>query len=192
MINMVGNNIHSHMKAIIPAAGMGTRFLPATKAQPKEMLPIVDKPSLQYVVEEAIEADLNDLLVVTGRNKRAIADHFDRCLELESHLKGESNKGLEEIEQILKSNGATPTPHPDFSEFGMGWGNSFGHREHMMQVRMWLLDRKFGYFIETGVEVLPVVTRAMRALNNEMSEEGLLGALIKILAPLACFLNLST
>ena len=73
-------------KAVIPAAGLGTRFLPVTKAQPKEMLPVVDKPAIQYVVEEAVTAGLSDLLVITGRNKRAIEDHFDRSPELELEL----------------------------------------------------------------------------------------------------------
>ncbi len=73
-------------KAVIPAAGLGTRFLPATKAQPKEMLPVVDKPAIQYVVEEAVLAGVRDLLVITGRNKRAIEDHFDRSPELELEL----------------------------------------------------------------------------------------------------------
>lgn len=72
-------------KAVIPAAGLGTRFLPATKAQPKEMLPIVDKPTIQYVVEEAVTAGMTDILIVTGRGKRSIEDHFDRSFELE-HL----------------------------------------------------------------------------------------------------------
>jgi UTP--glucose-1-phosphate uridylyltransferase len=73
-------------KAVIPAAGMGTRFLPATKSSPKEMLPVVDKPAIQYVVEEAVQAGLTDILIITGRNKRAIEDHFDRNFELEHHL----------------------------------------------------------------------------------------------------------
>ncbi|KGX91364.1 UTP--glucose-1-phosphate uridylyltransferase [Pontibacillus halophilus JSM 076056 = DSM 19796] len=73
-------------KAVIPAAGLGTRFLPATKAQPKEMLPIVDKPAIQYVVEEAVRAGIEDILIVTGRHKRAIEDHFDRSYELERTL----------------------------------------------------------------------------------------------------------
>jgi UTP--glucose-1-phosphate uridylyltransferase len=74
------------MKAIIPAAGMGTRFLPLTKSQPKEMLPVVDKPVIQYVVEEAVAAGASDILIVTGRGKRAIEDHFDRSVELEQLL----------------------------------------------------------------------------------------------------------
>ena len=74
-------------KAVIPAAGLGTRFLPATKAMPKEMLPVVDKPTIQYVVEEAVRAGLTDILIITGRGKRAIEDHFDRSMELEHHLR---------------------------------------------------------------------------------------------------------
>jgi UTP--glucose-1-phosphate uridylyltransferase len=73
-------------KAVIPAAGLGTRFLPASKAQPKEMLPIVDKPTIQYVVEEAAAAGIEQILIITGRNKRAIEDHFDYCVELEHTL----------------------------------------------------------------------------------------------------------
>src|SRR6478609_10979561 len=73
-------------KAVIPAAGLGTRFLPATKSSPKEMLPVVDKPAIQYVVEEAVQAGLTDILIITGRNKRAIEDHFDRNFELEHFL----------------------------------------------------------------------------------------------------------
>ncbi|MBM4760916.1 UTP--glucose-1-phosphate uridylyltransferase GalU [Bacillus sp. B15-48] len=73
-------------KAIIPAAGLGTRFLPATKAMPKEMLPIVDKPTIQYIVEEAIASGIEDLIIVTGKGKRAIEDHFDHAMELENNL----------------------------------------------------------------------------------------------------------
>lgn len=73
-------------KAVIPAAGLGTRFLPATKASPKEMLPVVDKPAIQYVVEEAVRAGLDDVLLITGRGKRALEDHFDRVVELEQML----------------------------------------------------------------------------------------------------------
>jgi UTP--glucose-1-phosphate uridylyltransferase len=78
-------------KAVVPAAGLGTRFLPATKATPKEMLPIVDKPAIQYVVEEAVNAGLDDLLLVTGRGKRPIEDHFDRAYELEEALRAKDD-----------------------------------------------------------------------------------------------------
>lgn len=81
-------------KAIIPAAGLGTRFLPATKAQPKEMLPIVDKPTIQYIIEEAVASGIEDVLIITGRGKRAIEDHFDRSFELEEELR---KKGQEEL-----------------------------------------------------------------------------------------------
>jgi UTP--glucose-1-phosphate uridylyltransferase len=88
-------------KAIIPAAGLGTRFLPATKAQPKEMLPIVDKPTIQYIIEEAVASGIEEILIITGRSKRAIEDHFDKSVELELEL---SSKGkddlLEQVEGI--------------------------------------------------------------------------------------------
>jgi UTP--glucose-1-phosphate uridylyltransferase len=85
---------HPLRKAVIPAAGLGTRFLPATKATPKEMLPIIDKPAIQYVVEEAVAAGLTDVLMITGRNKRPVEDHFDRAYELEHALatKGDSER----------------------------------------------------------------------------------------------------
>ncbi len=78
-------------KAVVPAAGLGTRFLPATKATPKEMLPVVDKPAIQYVVEEAVAAGIDDVLFITGRNKRALEDHFDRNLELETVLRSKGD-----------------------------------------------------------------------------------------------------
>lgn len=81
-------------KAIIPAAGLGTRFLPATKAQPKEMLPIVDKPTIQYIIEEAVASGIEEILIITGRNKRAIEDHFDRALELEMMLQQQGKTDL--------------------------------------------------------------------------------------------------
>ena len=88
-------------KAIIPAAGLGTRFLPATKAQPKEMLPIVDKPTIQYIIEEAVEAGIQDIIIVTGRNKRSIEDHFDRSIELELELeRGAKLEMLDMVKEI--------------------------------------------------------------------------------------------
>ncbi len=92
-------------KAVIPAAGLGTRFLPATKAQPKEMLPIVDKPTIQYIVEEAIQAGIESILIITGRGKRNIEDHFDKSYELESELKRKGNTSMlsmvEDISQLV-------------------------------------------------------------------------------------------
>ncbi|MGQ9556724.1 MAG: UTP--glucose-1-phosphate uridylyltransferase GalU [Desulfurispora sp.] len=86
-------------KAIIPAAGLGVRFLPATKAQPKEMLPIVDKPTIQYIIEEAVNSGIEDILIITGRHKRAIEDHFDKSPDLEAHLSSKSKWDLLEIVQ---------------------------------------------------------------------------------------------
>ncbi|MFS8650326.1 MAG: UTP--glucose-1-phosphate uridylyltransferase GalU [Caldibacillus sp.] len=88
-------------KAIIPAAGLGTRFLPATKAMPKEMLPIVDKPTIQYIVEEAVESGIEDIIIVTGRTKRAIEDHFDSAPELERNL--EEKGKLDLLEEVRYS-----------------------------------------------------------------------------------------
>jgi UTP--glucose-1-phosphate uridylyltransferase len=88
-------------KAIIPAAGLGTRFLPATKAQPKEMLPIVDKPTLQYIIEEAVESGIEEILIITGRNKKSIEDHFDKSVELEFELESKGKYDLlEEVRNI--------------------------------------------------------------------------------------------
>jgi UTP--glucose-1-phosphate uridylyltransferase len=85
-------------KAVIPAAGLGTRFLPATKSQPKEMLPVVDKPAIQYVVEQAVAAGIQDILIITGRGKRTIEDHFDRSFELEQRL--EAAKKYEDLKMV--------------------------------------------------------------------------------------------
>ena len=88
-------------KAVIPAAGLGTRFLPATKAQPKEMLPVVDRPAIQHVVEEAVRAGLRDILIITGRGKRSLEDHFDRSFELEHYLEaGGKYEALKEMRDI--------------------------------------------------------------------------------------------
>lgn len=88
-------------KAVIPAAGLGTRFLPATKATPKEMLPIVDKPTIQYIVEEALDSGIEEILIITGRSKRAIEDHFDRSIELELNLENSGKtKELEMVKEI--------------------------------------------------------------------------------------------
>src|SRR5499433_3488385 len=88
-------------KAVIPAAGLGTRFLPATKAVPKELLPVVDTPALQYIVEEAVSAGLPEVLVVTGRGKEALADHFDRAPELEAALEKKGDSGR--LEAVRRS-----------------------------------------------------------------------------------------
>ncbi|KQL42415.1 UTP--glucose-1-phosphate uridylyltransferase [Bacillus sp. FJAT-25509] len=95
------NKVKKVRKAIIPAAGLGTRFLPATKAMPKEMLPIVDKPTIQYIIEEAIEAGIEDIIIVTGKGKRAIEDHFDISFELEQNLL--EKKKFDILERVQES-----------------------------------------------------------------------------------------
>lgn len=90
-------------KAIIPAAGLGTRFLPATKSQPKEMLPIVDKPTLQYIIEEAIESGIEEILIVTGRSKKSIEDHFDRSVELELELEQKGKTDMLKMVQDISN-----------------------------------------------------------------------------------------
>jgi UTP--glucose-1-phosphate uridylyltransferase len=114
-------------KAVIPAAGLGTRFLPATKAQPKEMLPLVDKPAIQYVVEEAVRAGITDILIVTGRGKRTLEDHFDRSLELEHYLESSGKhddlkqvRGISEMASIHYIRQASPA----------GLGDAVAHAEH--------------------------------------------------------------
>lgn len=116
-------------KAVIPAAGLGTRFLPATKAMPKEMLPIVDKPAIQYVVEEAVSAGLHDVLIITGRNKGNLSNHFDSVPELESVLQ---NKGDEK--KLEKVNAVTELADVHFLRQGqpLGLGHAVGRaRQHV-------------------------------------------------------------
>jgi UTP--glucose-1-phosphate uridylyltransferase len=116
-------------KAVIPAAGLGTRFLPATKSQPKEMLPVVDRPAIQYVVGEAVEAGLTDVLVITGRGKRAIEDHFDRNFELEHTLE---EQGKHDVVEELRA--TTELGHIHYIRQGdaRGLGHAIGvAREHV-------------------------------------------------------------
>ncbi|MEY4131434.1 MAG: hypothetical protein RLZZ31_1558 [Actinomycetota bacterium] len=98
VVDVRGVQVANVKKAVIPAAGLGTRFLPATKAQPKEMLPIVDTPAIQYVVEEAVRSGIDDILIITGRGKRSLEDHFDRNVELESFLADRGKK--EDLENV--------------------------------------------------------------------------------------------
>jgi UTP--glucose-1-phosphate uridylyltransferase len=120
---------HTVTKAVIPAAGLGTRFLPATKAMPKEMLPIVDKPAIQYVVEEAVAAGLHDVLIITGRNKENLTSHFDNVPELEHTL---SNKG--DHKKLGKVNEASELAEVHFLRQGqpLGLGHAVGRaRKHV-------------------------------------------------------------
>ncbi|HEX5614044.1 MAG TPA: UTP--glucose-1-phosphate uridylyltransferase GalU [Acidimicrobiia bacterium] len=116
-------------KAVIPAAGLGTRFLPATKSSPKEMLPVVDKPSIQYVVEEAAHAGLTDVLIITGRNKRAIEDHFDRNFELEHHL---AERGKSELLKEVQASSELADIHYVRQRDPLGLGHAvLVAREHV-------------------------------------------------------------
>ena len=107
-------------KAVFPVAGMGTRFLPATKANPKEMLPVVDKPLIQYAVEEAIEAGITEMIFITGRNKRSIADHFDKAYELEHQLEMNNKKALLDIAQNIVPKGVSCTYIRQNEALGLG------------------------------------------------------------------------
>jgi UTP--glucose-1-phosphate uridylyltransferase len=107
-------------KAVFPVAGMGTRFLPATKANPKEMLPVVDKPLIQYAVEEAVEAGITEMIFITGRSKRSIADHFDKAYELEHQLEVNNKKALLEIAQNIVPKGVSCTYIRQNEALGLG------------------------------------------------------------------------
>jgi UTP--glucose-1-phosphate uridylyltransferase len=116
-------------KAVIPAAGLGTRFLPATKAQPKEMLPLVDKPAIQYIVEEAVKAGLDDLLIVTGRGKRALEDHFDRDEQLEAHLR---SVGKDDLVAAVREPAVLARTHYVRQGQALGLGHAVGcARQHV-------------------------------------------------------------
>ena len=114
-------------KAVIPAAGLGTRFLPATKAQPKEMLPVVDKPAIQYVVEEAVTAGLEDILLVTGRGKRALEDHFDEAVELERQL---AAAGKEDLLAAVRAVSQLAAVHYVRQGQPLGLGHAVGCARH--------------------------------------------------------------
>ena len=129
---------HRITKAVIPAAGLGTRFLPATKAMPKEMLPVVDKPAIQYVVEEAVDAGLTDVLMITGRNKNALENHFDRVAELEATLeaKGDTDK----LEKVTES-----TDMADMHYVRQGDPRGLGHA--VLRARMHVNDEPFAVLL---------------------------------------------
>ncbi|MBD3208600.1 MAG: UTP--glucose-1-phosphate uridylyltransferase [Candidatus Nealsonbacteria bacterium] len=158
-------------KVVIPAAGWGTRFLPATKAMPKEMLPVVDKPVIQYVVEEAVSSGVKDIVLITGWQKRAIEDHFDRCLELENHLKCQGkNKRLEIIKDIaeladfiyIRQKGGTygnavpvlaAKPAIGNEPFAVMWGDEFIKAEPPRLAQMIKAYEKYGGVMISGVRI---------------------------------------
>jgi UTP--glucose-1-phosphate uridylyltransferase len=158
-------------KAVIPAAGFGTRFLPQTKAMPKEMLPIVDKPVIQYVVEEIVNSGIKDIVVVTGANKRAIEDHFDVPSEdlIRNLLQGRKEKLLEEIKKIsemanfiyIRQKGAygngtpvlTAEPVIDGEPFAVLWGDEFIHASPPRLQQMIEVYEKYGGMVISGVVI---------------------------------------
>ncbi|MGH2820370.1 MAG: UTP--glucose-1-phosphate uridylyltransferase GalU [Actinomycetota bacterium] len=144
-------------KAVIPAAGLGTRFLPATKSQPKEMIPVIDKPGIQYVVEEAVRAGLEDIIVVTSRGKGSMEDHFDRSLELEHHL--ESSGKSEELEGIRRI-GALADVHFVRQKEPLGFGHAVACARHHVG------DEPFGVLV--GDEIVPEPKNGEPRLMEEM------------------------
>jgi UTP--glucose-1-phosphate uridylyltransferase len=134
-------------KAVFPAAGLGTRFLPATKAQPKEMLPLVDKPTIQYVVEEAVASGLSEIIIVTGRNKRAIEDHFDAAFELEYYLNDRGK--VEELAQIKTISELAMVSYVRQKE-PLGLGHA------ILCARALVGDEPFGVFLGDDIITAPI------------------------------------
>jgi len=146
-------------KAIIPAAGLGTRFLPATKAMPKEMLPIVDKPTIQYIVEEAIESGIEDIIVVTGKTKRAIEDHFDKNFELEESLRQKGKMDL-----LKKVQDAVVEIHYIRQHEPKGLGHA------IWSARKFIGDDPFAVLL--GDDIVVSETPGLKQLINQYNETG--------------------
>lgn len=147
-------------KAIIPAAGLGTRFLPATKAMPKEMLPIVDKPTIQYIVEEAIASGIEDILIVTGKGKRAIEDHFDNSFELEQLL--ESKGKLDVLHEVKKSSNV------EIHYIRQKEPKGLGHA--VWCARKFIGDEPFAVLL--GDDIVDAETPGLKQLINEYDKLG--------------------
>ena len=148
-------------KAVFPAAGLGTRFLPATKAQPKEMLPLVDKPTIQYVVEEAVASGLEEIILVTGRNKRAIEDHFDAAFELEYYLQDRGK--IEELAQIKTISELASVSYVRQKE-PLGLGHA------ILCARPLVGDEPFGVFL--GDDIIVSRVPCMRQLLDVFERHG--------------------
>jgi UTP--glucose-1-phosphate uridylyltransferase len=159
-------------KAVIPAAGLGTRFLPATKSQPKEMLPVVDKPSIQYVVEEAVRAGLTDILIITGRGKRAIEDHFDRNFELEFYLE---QKGADELLKEVQETSELGDIHYIRQRDPLGLGHAVSvAREHVG-------DEPFAVLL--GDDIMVDESRLLRSMLDVHDRYGRSVLALKEVAP---------
>jgi UTP--glucose-1-phosphate uridylyltransferase len=176
-------------KAVIPAAGLGTRFLPATKSQPKEMLPIVDKPAIQYVVEQAVKAGLQDILIITGRGKRTIEDHFDRSFELEYRLEQDGKYDeLKEVREVsdmatihyirqkdrvgLGAAVAVAENHVDNEPFAVLLGDDIMPEPRLLQDMVGVYDR-YGRSVICGMEVPRSEIHLYGAIEPEFVEDNL-------------------
>ncbi|WP_050180054.1 UTP--glucose-1-phosphate uridylyltransferase GalU [Domibacillus robiginosus] len=148
-------------KAVIPAAGLGTRFLPATKAQPKEMLPVVDKPAIQYIVEEAVASGIESIIIVTGRNKRSIEDHFDRSVELEQTLE---EKGKNEILEEIKGISNLASIHYIRQREPLGLGHA------VLTARQFIGDEPFAVLL--GDDLMMAEKPALRQLMDVHEQTG--------------------
>ncbi|QKS72610.1 UTP--glucose-1-phosphate uridylyltransferase GalU [Paenalkalicoccus suaedae] len=148
-------------KAIIPAAGLGTRFLPATKAMPKEMLPIVDKPTIQYIVEEAVASGIEDIIIVTGKGKRAIEDHFDHAFELEQSL---AEKGKVELLEKVQHSSKMVDIHYIRQKEPKGLGHA------VWCARKFIGDEPFAVLL--GDDIVQADEPCLRQLMNEYDETG--------------------
>lgn len=157
-------------KAVIPAAGLGTRFLPATKAMPKEMLPVVDKPAIQYVVEEAVHAGLNDVLMITGRNKNALENHFDRMTELEATL--EEKGDVDKLKKVEYSNDLA-----DMHYVRQGDPRGLGHA--ILRARMHVGQEPFAVLLGDDL-IDPRDVLLSRMLDEQMGREASIIALMEV------------
>src|ERR671918_1730157 len=175
-------------KAVIPAAGMGTRFLPATKATPKEMLPVIDKPAIQYVVEEAVAARLDDVLIITGRNKRTLEDHFDRAWELEAALEAkgdeyrlsrvQKSQVLADIHYVRQSDPKglghavlCAARHVGDQPFAVLLGDDLIDKRDPLLPRMLNLQRQHGGSVVALIEVDPELTHLYGCAAVEPGDE---------------------
>ncbi|MGL5295549.1 MAG: UTP--glucose-1-phosphate uridylyltransferase GalU [Culicoidibacterales bacterium] len=149
-------------KAIIPAAGMGTRFLPATKAQPKEMLPIVDKPTIQYIIEEAVASGIEEILIVTSGTKRSIEDHFDKSYELEDTL---AKKGKTEMLEMVKGISNMVNIHYIRQKEALGLGHA------VLQAKAFVQDEPFAVLLGDDVVVNHEGEPALKQLINAFNDK---------------------
>ena len=157
-------------KAVIPAAGLGTRFLPATKAMPKEMLPVVDKPAIQYVVEEAVASGLHDVLMITGRNKNALENHFDRVAELEATLKAKGDDA-----KLMQVNASTGLAAMHYVRQGDPMG--LGHAVH--RARMHVGNEPFAVLL--GDDLIDARDPLLqRMLDEQVARDASIVALLEV------------